>query len=299
MNVLVTGSSGLVGTPLVRVLRDRGDRVVRLVRTRGADGPDTASWDPEGGALDPATLDGIDAVVHLAGRSIGERRWTLAEKQRVLESRTVGTGLLARTLATLGSGPRRMISASAVGIYGDRGEEVLTEESGLGDRGFMAEVCRRWEEATRPAEEAGIAVTRLRSGVILAAHGGLLKRLLLPFKLGLGGRMGSGRQYVSWISLPDEVAVILHLLDGDLTGPVNATTPNPVTNEELAKTLGRVLHRPTALPTPLLPVKLRYGAQLVQELMLEGQRVIPARLDPAFSFQHPGLEGALHALLDS
>ena len=297
MHVVVTGSSGMVGTELVDALRGRGDRVTRLVRSLTAE-RDTTHWDPEAGALEPRVFDGVDAVVHLAGESIGAKRWTAEEKRRILESRTKGTGLLSRTLAGLGSKPRRMVSASAVGIYGDRGDEVLTERSALGDGGFMASVCREWEAATRPAEEAGIAVACIRSGVILSARAGLLPRLLLPFRLGLGGRMGSGRQYVSWISLPDEVAAILNLLDAELVGPVNLTSPNPVTNAELANTLGQVLHRPTILPTPLLPVKLRYGAQLVQELMLQGQRVVPARLDPGISFRHPRLEEALRAVLD-
>lgn len=296
MHVVVTGSSGLVGTDLVRALRDRGDRVTRLVRSPTSE-PDTAHWDPAAGHLEPGLFDGVDAVVHLASEGIGERRWTTEEKRRIRESRTQGTGLLARALAGRVSKPARLVSASAVGIYGDRGDAVLTEESSLG-QGFMAGLCREWEAAARPAEDAGIAVTYLRSGVILAGHGGLLKRLLLPFKLGLGGRMGSGRQYISWIALRDEIAAILHLLDGELTGPVNVTAPNPVTNAEFAKLLGRALRRPAVLPTPLLPVKVRYGSQLVQELMLEGQRVMPARLDPAFSCEHPDLDGALRAVLE-
>ena len=296
MHVVVTGSSGLVGTELVATLRARGDRVVRLVRSSTSE-PDTASWDPERGALEPAVFDGVDAVVHLAGENIGTKKWTPDQKQRLVESRTRGTGLLSGTLAGLDSKPRRMVSASAVGIYGDRGDEVLTEQSQMGG-GFMAEVCQEWEAATRPAEDAGIAVARIRSGVILSPRDGLLKRLLLPFKLGLGGRTGSGKQYMSWIALPDEVTAIVHLLDNDLVGPVNLTTPHPITNSEFTKTLARVLHRPAVLPTPLFPLKLVYGAELVEQLMLNGQRVIPARLDPGFGFRHPELEGALRALLD-
>ena len=216
----------------------------------------------------------------------------------MLESRTQGTTLLARTLAELSQKPAVLVSASAVGYYGDRGDEVLTEESSAGD-GFLADACRAWEDATEPAADAGIRVARVRSGVVLAQDGGMLPRLLLPFKLGLGGRIGSGRQYMSWISIEDEVGAIQHVLaDGSLRGAVNLTAPNPVTNAEFVATLGRVLHRPTVLPTPLLPLRARYGSELVQELLLFGQRAVPTRLQASgFQFAHDGLDGALRALL--
>ena len=296
MNVLVTGSSGMIGSGLVTTLRARGDRVVRLVRGDPRDS-DAAQWDPEAAHLDPKVFDGIDAVVHLAGQSIGARRWSDTEKRRILGSRTKGTDLLARTLAGLDHAPSALVSASAVGFYGARGDEILTEESAPGDD-FMAGVCIRWEAATAPAAAAGMRVAHLRSGVVLSPSGGALARMLLPFKLGLGGRIGRGTQYMSWITLPDEVAAIVHVLDSDLVGPVNLTAPNPVTNTEFARTLGAVLRRPTILPTPLLPLKLRYGSELVRELLLDSKRALPTRLDRQFAFTHPTLDLGLRSLLD-
>jgi hypothetical protein len=297
MDVLVTGSHGFIARGLIPRLRAGGHRVLRLVR--GApEGSDDVVWDPDAGTIDTAGLQGVDAVVHLAGAGIGDKRWTPARKELILQSRTRGTGLLARTLAELRVTPRVLVSGSAVGYYGDRGDEVLTEESGPGND-FTAEVCRAWEAATAPAVDAGIRVVCVRSGVVLAAHGGVLKRLLLPFKLGLGGRVASGRQYMSWITLDDEVGAILHALTTDgLHGPVNLTSPNPATNAELTVALGQALHRPTVLPTPLAPLELIYGAELVKSLLVDGQRASSAKLVASgYEFEHPELDDALQSVL--
>lgn len=296
MRVLVTGSHGLIGAALVEALLARGDAVTRLVRGPAA-GPGEVRWDPMAGDIDRGAIEGHDAVVHLAGEGIGEKRWTPQQKQRILESRTRGTALLSAALAGLDAPPRVLASGSAVGFYGDRGDELLTEESGPGT-GFLADVVRQWESATAPAEDAGIRVAHLRTGIVLAAHGGALRKLLLPFKLGLGGRQGSGRQWWSWITLEDEVRAILHVLDTQLSGPVNLTAPNPARNAEVARTLGAVLHRPAVLPTPTFALEAALGAELVAEVLLAGQRVLPARLEASgFTHAHPELRGALEAVL--
>jgi uncharacterized protein len=296
VDVLVTGSRGLIGTALIPRLRARGDRVLRLVR--GApEGADDVAWDPPAGTIDAAALEGVDAVVHLAGAGIGDKKWTPERKQLVLDSRTQPTGLLARTLAALDPKPRVLVSASAIGYYGDRGDEMLTEDSGPGDD-FGARVCREWEDATSPAADAGIRVVRMRTGLVLAANGGLLKRLLLPYKLGLGGRLGSGQQYMSWIAIDDELRAILHLIDSEvLAGPVNLTAPNPVTNAEFTSTLGSVVHRPTVLPTPIPALKVVYGGELVDTL-LGSQRVSSGKLrGSGFDFACADLDAALRATL--
>jgi uncharacterized protein (TIGR01777 family) len=241
----------------------------------------------------------MDAIVHLAGESIADGRWTQARKQRILTSRVDGTWLLAETIAQLRVPPRVLVSASATGVYGNRGDEILTEESGRGT-GFLADVCRAWEAATEPATAAGIRVVSPRFGVVLAGNGGLLARVANLFRLGLGGRLGDGEQYFSWIALDDHVAAIRHhVAHGESAGVYNHTAPSPVTNRELTETLGRVLHRPTRIPTPLLPLKLRYGSELVDELLLTGQRVVPERLEAAgYRFAYPTLEEALRAALD-
>ena len=300
MDVLVTGSSGFIGSALVGALASDGHRPIRAVRGRSVPkGVDAISWDPVAGTIDAGALEGIGGVVHLAGAGIGDARWTAARKRLILESRTVPTALLATTLAGLATPPSALVSASAVGYYGDRDDEELTEASGPG-HDFAAEVAVQWEAAAAPAVDAGIRVVTIRTGIVLGSGGGVLGKLLLPFKLGLGGRVGDGRQYMSWISLPDEVAAIAYALwSTDLTGPVNLTAPNPVTNAELTMTLGGVLGRPTVLPTPLLPLKARFGGELVQSLLLGGQRVMPAKLEASgFEFSHPTLEVALRAVLD-
>lgn len=298
MDVLVTGSTGFIGSALVPALVGAGHRPIRAARGRGVPrGVDAIAWDPGAGTIDAAALDGIGAVVHLAGAGIGDRRWTPGRKRVILESRTRGTRLLAETLARLDRKPSVLVSGSAVGYYGSRGDEACTEVSMPGTD-FLADVCTQWEEAAEPAAAAGIRVVVSRTGIVLG-RGGVLKRLLLPFRLGVGGRTGSGRQWMSWIALDDAVAGIIHALTTDrLRGPANLTAPNPVTNTEFTATLGHVLRRPTAVPTPLLPLKAVYGRELVQHLLVEGQRVLPAALEASgFRFRYPTLESALRAIL--
>jgi uncharacterized protein (TIGR01777 family) len=295
VDVLVTGSRGFIGSALVPALSRAGHHVVRLVRGRST-GSDELGWDPEAGTIDTAGLEGIGGVVHLAGAGIGDKRWTDARKHLILESRTQGTDLLARELAGLTHPPSVLVSASAVGYYGDRGDEPLDEQSPPGSD-FVAGVCVQWEAATAPAADGGVRVATIRSGVVLGREGGVLPRMLFPFRLGLGGRIASGRQYMSWVSIDDEVGAILHVLvDDRLAGPVNLTGPKPVTNVEFTKTLGRVVNRPTTIPTPLLPLRARYGSELVRHLLVEGQRVLPKRLEETgYQFAHPTLEEALRA----
>jgi uncharacterized protein (TIGR01777 family) len=296
MDVVVTGSSGFIGAELLARLRDLGHRVIPMVRRQGV--PDTVYWDPARGVIDAASLEGVDAVVHLAGEGIGEKKWSDAQKAVILESRTVSTSLLATTLAGLERKPSVLVSGSAIGFYGSRGDEVLTESSGTG-AGFLAEVCTAWERAAQPAREAGIRVAYARTGIVLAPQGGALKRMLLPFKLGLGGRIGSGTQYMSWISMRDEVSALVAMLNDDrYDGPVNLTAPNPVTNADFTKILGEALHRPTLLPTPLLPLKVKFGGELVQALLLDSQRVMPRALqEHGFTFADDTLAHALSTML--
>jgi len=297
MKVLLSGSSGLVGSALVPVLTGGGYEVVRLVRSQP--GPETSEvrWDPETGSIDGAGLKGVDAAVHLAGESIAAGRWTAARKARILESRVRGTRLLAETLAGLEEPPKALVSASAVGYYGDRGEETLREESGSGSA-FLSEVCRQWEAATEPAAAAGIRVVNLRFGVILASAGGALPRLLTPFRLGVGGTLGSGKQFMSWIALDDVIGAILHALTTEaLRGPVNAVAPQAATNREFTKTLGRVLGRPTLFPMPACAARLAFG-EMADELLLASQRVEPAKLlASGYQFRFPDLESALRHIL--
>ena len=297
MDVAITGSHGLIGGALASSLRADGHRVRRLVRGEPRD-PDEIRWDPPTGAIDSEHLEGVDAVVHLAGAGIGDRTWTPARKQVVLESRTQGTSLLARALAGLDTKPSVLVSASAIGYYGDRGDTWLDEDAAPGTD-FGARVCTEWEACTGPAAEAGIRVVRIRTGLVQAASGGMLKRLLLPFKLGAGGRLGSGAQYMSWITLDDEVAAIRHLVDTDtVSGPVNLTAPNPVTNAEYTEVLARAVHRPALIPTPLIGLKAVYGTELVDTL-LGSQRVSSEKLRASgFTFAHPELEPAMRAALD-
>ena len=299
VDVVISGGTGLIGSALARSLAADGHRVARLARPESkATTGTTIAWDPQAGTIDAAALEGADAVVNLAGAGIGDKKWTPARKQEVLDSRLRATGLLARTVAGLADPPAVFVSGSAVGYYGNRGDERLTEDSAPGDD-FLAEVCTQWEDAARPAAEAGLRVAWVRTGLVLDAHGGVLHRLLLPFRLGLGGRTGSGTQYRSWISLADEVSAIRRVIDDpSLGGPVDVTAPNPVTDAEFATTLARVLHRPAKLPTPTLPLKVIYGGELVQHLLLDGQRVFPEKLlASGFTFAHPDLETALRAVL--
>ena len=293
LKVAITGASGLVGASLRDFLTTGGHRVVSLVRDSRKLEEGTIFWNPAAGVLDPADLEGVDAVVHLAGTSIADGRWTDERRRAIKQSRARGTELLARTLATMRDGPRTLISASAVGYYGDRGDRVVDESEPSG-KGFLAEVCRAWEGAVQPAERAGLRVVRLRIGVVLSPRGGALGQMLLPFKLGAGGRLGSGKQYLSWIDLDDLVGLMHHALyDGTLRGPVNATAPNPVTNAVFTSALGRALSRPTVLPVPALAVKALFG-DLGTEALLWGQRVMPEKATRAgFDFFYEGVEESL------
>ena len=299
MKVLLSGSSGLVGSALIPVLADGGHQVARLVRSQPRDEVSEVRWDPEAGDIDAAGLKGVEAAVHLAGESIAAGRWTAAKKKRILESRVAGTRLLAEALAGLEQRPKVLVSASAVGYYGDRGEEALTEESGSGSAFFLANVCRQWEAATEPAADAGIRVVSLRFGVILSGAGGALPRLLTPFRMGVGGRLGSGNQFMSWIALDDAVGAILHTMGTEsLRGPVNAVAPQAITNREFTKTLGRVLGRPTVFPLPAFAARLAFG-EMADELLLASQRVEPAKLlASGYQFRFPELEAALRHLLE-
>ncbi len=296
MRVLVTGSSGLIGGELVAELGRRGDEVTKLVRRPAQ--PGEASWDPAAGTIESEKLQGHDAAVHLAGVGIGDHRWSDDHKRAVLDSRVKGTGLLARTLAGLTPPPKMLVSGSAVGYYGYESDQPLTEAAPRG-AGFLADVVGAWEAAAAPALDAGIRVVFIRSGVVITAKGGALKKQLLPFKMGVGGRLGTGRQWLSWVSLDDEVAAIIHLLQTDAgPGPVNVTSPQPVTNAEFTATLARVLRRPAFMPVPNLALHGLFGREMTKEMLLGGQRVLPAALEASgFTFRHPGLEDALRATL--
>jgi len=296
VRILVTGASGLIGSALVSYLTAGGHAVTRLIRAQPRPGQGEVHWDPETGKLDPMVLQGVDAAVHLAGESIAQR-WTPERKAKILKSRARGTRLLSESFARLTQPPCVFLCASAIGYYGDRGEEVLTEDSPSGV-GFLAEVCRGWEAACAAAVQKGIRVVNLRMGIVLSAAGGVLPRMLLPFRMGLGGRIGSGRQYMSWIALDELVGVIIHALTCDiLAGPVNAVAPHPVTNLEFTRTLGRVLRRPTVLPVPAFAARLALG-EMADSLLLASARVEPARLAASgYAFRYPELEGALRHLL--
>ena len=296
MDIAITGSSGMIGRALSEALVARGDRVLRVVRD--TPGPTEIGWKPSEGRIDVAGLEGIDAVVHLAGAGIGDRRWTAAYRRELLDSRVLGTSLIATSIADLQRPPSVLVSQSAVGFYGDRGEEVLTETSPPGE-GFLPGVVRAWEAAAEPARAAGIRVVHPRPGQVLSPDGGGLARLLPLFRLGLGGRMGSGRQWWSWISLPDQVSATLHLIDGSLDGPVNFSGPEPVRNRDFAAALGRVLRRPSVMPIPAFGPRLVVGRDLADSLLFESQRVVPERLvRDGYEFAHPDIETALRAVLD-
>jgi uncharacterized protein (TIGR01777 family) len=299
MRIGVTGSTGLIGTALCTHLSTGGHTVCPIVRREPQAGSTEINWDPANGVIDRASIAGLDAVVHLAGAGIGDRRWSDSYKRVLLDSRVDGTTLLANTLAELGSdGPRVLISSSAIGFYGDRGDEIIDESSDQGT-GFLADICRDWEASTAPAEVAGVRVVHIRTGIVLSRHGGALKKMLPLFKLALGGRFGSGRQWMSWITIDDEVRAIAHLLTSAVTGPVNLTAPAPVRNADFTKTLGQVLHRPTMLPVPSFGPKLVLGSELAKALLLDGQRVQPnVLLNDGFDFADSELETALRSVLD-
>ncbi|MFT5461580.1 MAG: hypothetical protein ACI8QS_000450 [Planctomycetota bacterium] len=292
--VLVSGSSGLVGQALLRRLEGLDQPIAKLVRSKPS--PGRILWDPMGEALDPALIK-ARAVVHLAGENIADGRWTKSKMKAIRDSRAKGTRVLAESLSRMENPPAVLVSASAIGFYGDGGEAVLTESSCMGS-GFLPEVCQEWERATDVARDAGIRVVNLRIGVVLARDGGALKKMLLPFKLGLGGRIGNGRQYMSWILLDDLVSVICEAIDNpELSGPVNATAPSPVRNSQFTKSLGKVLHRPTIAPMPGFAARAVFG-RMADDLLLSSLRVYPEKLmEAGFQFKQPRLEGALREVL--
>lgn len=297
MRVTITGAGGLVGSRLTRALEAEGHGVARLTRSPSSRA-DTFLWDPRSGAIDAAAFAGCDGVVHLAGESIAARRWSHAQKVRIRDSRVFGTRTLCRALAALAEKPKVLISASAIGFYGDRGAEALDETAARGS-GFLPDVCVAWEAETRAAADAGLRVVNLRIGVVLSPEGGALARMLPPFKLGAGGVLGGGQQFMSWIDLDDLVSAIRFALTTEtLHGAVNATAPNPVTNREFTKTLGKVLRRPTILPMPALAARAAFG-EMADALLLASTRVLPRALQQAgFPFRYPTLEEALRHQLN-
>ena len=294
MRIVVTGSTGFIGSALLPILRNAGHDAVPLVRSKSSKG---VFWDPETGRIEMEELKDFDAVVHLAGENIASGRWTSARKARLRNSRIKGTTLISESIAKMPRPPQVLVSASAIGYYGDRGSEALREDSAPG-HGFLADLCREWEASTEAASRKGIRVIRMRFGIVLAPHGGVLGKMLLPFKLGVGGKVGSGTQYMSWITLDDLCDAILHAIQTTaLSGPVNAVAPNPVTNLEFTKTLGRVLKRPTLFPMPAFAARLALG-EMADELLLSSAKVEPARLVASdFQFKHKDLESALRSFL--
>lgn len=297
MKILVTGSTGLVGSALIPSLKAEGHQVVRLVRSEPKDAATEIYWNPEQGTINAAELEGLAAVVHLAGENLAEGRWTDEKKKRIRESRVQGTKLLSEALAQVSAKPEVLVSASAIGFYGNRGDEILTEQSASGSD-FLAEVCREWELATQAAAQAGIRVVNLRFGVIFSPQGGALKKMLTPFRLGVGGKLGSGHQYMSWIAIDDAVGAIEHALANEtLRGPVNTVAPQPVTNSEFTKAIGRTLSRPTIFPVPAFAARLMFG-EMANETLLTSQRVEPLRLkESGYVFKYPELQGALRHVL--
>ena len=294
MNVLISGATGLIGSALVPELEAKGHTVTRLSRSQS--GADTVRWDPSAGTIE-GDLEGTEAVVHLAGESIAQGRWSPEKKRRILDSRVQGTRLLAESVAALSTPPKVMVSTSAVGYYGDRGDEVLTEESTPGED-FLARVCREWEAAAEPARRAGVRVVHQRLGIVLSPEGGALGTTLPIFKLGGGGKVGGGRQWWSWVALDDVVGSIVHALtDEAVKGPVNVGSPNPMTNAQYTKVLGKVLGRPTVLPLPAPAARIMLG-EVADALLLASQRMRPERLQTTgYAFRYPQLEGALRHLL--
>ena len=297
MKVLIAGATGLVGTALKHSFGKKGIAVTDLVRTSPNVGLPEIEWHPNKGEIDATLLEGFDAVINLAGENVAEGRWTEEKKKRIRESRVKGTRLLSETLAKLAAPPKVFLCASATGIYGSRGEEVLDEDSAPG-KGFLAEVCREWEEATKAASNAGVRVVNLRFGPVLSAEGGMLTKLLTPFRLGVGGKVGSGKQWISWVAMDDAVGAINLALENEaLRGPVNIVAPKAVTNLEFTKTLGKVLSRPTFFAVPAFAARLAFG-EMADEMLLSSQRIVPKRLgETGYAFRYPELEGALRHLL--
>jgi uncharacterized protein (TIGR01777 family) len=297
MHVAITGATGMIGTALSQALRAEGHRVTGI--TRSQPGPDQLQWSPSDQRIDAAALRGVDAVVHLAGEPVAAHRWTAQAKRRIKDSRISGTTLIAQTLADLDGGPRTLVSVSGIDYYGDRGDEVLTEHSGPGGT-FLADVCKVWEASAEPARQAGIRVVHPRIGIILTSQGGALQRMLPLFKLGLGGRFGSGRQYWSWVTLDDVIGVLSHALTtASVTGPLNTTAPEPVTNARFTTVLGKVLSRPAWLLVPSFGPRLVLG-EMADAMVFHSKRVVPeATLASGYTFRYPDLEAGLRSALDN
>jgi len=296
MHLFITGASGLIGKKLCIAADAAGHTVTKLVRS-APQSDDERQWDPQASESPKNLLDGCEGLIHLAGENIGEGRWTEAKKERIVNSRIHSTNLLATHIAAMSRAPKVFIVANAIGFYGDRGDEVLTEES-EGSTGFLPDLCRDWEQATQPAKESGIRTISTRVGVVLSPDGGALSKMYLPFKLGLGGRMGSGQQYWSWITLHDIVRVLMFIIENDsVSGPVNVVTPNPVTNAQFTRAMGTVLNRPTIFPMPAFMARLIIG-EAADPLILCSARVLPSVLEGhGFQFDHPELEFALRSVL--
>lgn len=292
MKIAIAGASGLVGSALIPELESDGHEIVRLVRDTPK--PGEIEWHPNQDEIDPATIDGFEAIINLAGESIAEGRWTEEKKKRIRDSRVNGSHLISEAIAKLATKPRVFLCASATGIYGDRGDETLDEQSESGG-GFLAGVCREWEKATEPASKAGVRVVNLRFGPILARSGGMLEKMLTPFKMGLGGKIGSGKQYISWVAIDDVVSAMkLALTDEAIRGPLNIVSTKPVTNEQFTRGLGEALSRPTVMSMPAFAARLAFG-EMADEMLLVSQRVVPKRLNHAgFRFQFSDLGDALH-----
>lgn len=299
MEIVIAGSSGLIGTALTESLAAAGHRPIALVRRPPRPGRDEIEWDPAGGQLDQAAIDGADAVINLAGAGIGDHRWTDEYRRTLVESRTDTTSLLARSCAASANPPSVFLGGSAIGYYGNRGAEIVSEESSRG-QGFLADLVQAWEGAAQPAIDSGIRTCFLRSGIVLSVEGGVLPKFLPLFKLGLGGRFGSGEQYFSWIAIDDEIRAIEFLLDNEsVSGPVNLTAPNPVTNAEFTEALADELNRPAILPVPAFGPRLLLGTDRADSLLFEGQRVEPGVLvDSGFTFEYPTVAEALSHVLD-
>src|SRR6267378_2464584 len=296
MKILVAGATGLVGSALIPALEADGTEITRLVRSSPK--ANDIEWHPNHEQIDAARLECFDAIINLAGESIAEGRWTDEKKRKIHDSRVNGTHLLSEAIAKLAQRPRVFLCASATGFYGDRDDDILDETSESGG-GFLADVCREWEDATEPATKAGVRVVNLRFGPILAREGGMLGKMLTPFKMGMGGKVGSGKQYISWVAIDDVVGAIkLALADGSIHGPLNVVSPNPVTNEAFTRTLGEVLSRPTVMCIPAFVARLAFG-EMADEMLLVSQRVTPKKLnDVGYEFRYPELEGAFRHVLE-
>src|SRR5256714_3634034 len=295
MKIAIAGASGLVGSALIPILQSHGNQITRLVRSSPK--PGEIEWHPNQAKVSPESLEGFQTIINLAGENIAGGRWTDDQKRKIRDSRMNGTHLLSEAIAKMKSKPRAFICASATGIYGDRDDETLDEQSESGG-GFLAGVCREWENATEPASKAGVRVVNLRFGPILSRAGGMMEKMLTPFKMGLGGKIGSGKQFISWVAIDDAInAMLLALKDNSIRGPLNVVSPNPITNEEFTRRLGEALSRPTVMAMPAFAARLAFG-EMADEMLLTSQRVMPKRLIAAgFQFQYPKLEAALRSYI--